>query len=45
MYYIIIYVFSLFCGLFTFAIINIGTSKSGKSMMKNLITGLFDVDV
>lgn len=30
---------------YQFAIINIGPSKSGKSMMKNLITGLFDGDV
>lgn len=30
---------------FQSAIINIGPSKSGKSMMKNLITGLFEGDV
>ena len=30
---------------FQSAIINIGPSKSGKSMMKNLITGLFDGDI
>ncbi|WP_455809093.1 toprim domain-containing protein [Clostridium butyricum] len=44
--YILNFIAMKLCGRsFQSAIINIGPSKSGKSMMKNLITGLFDGDV